>query len=160
MRHQEGCYTYSTGVTQFRTANSCPHWGSLHEVLEIQTNKAKTQCCVCCITSSIHIIFRTYDHCEWVGVRLVKGIAKFASLGQVDNCTWIHSKNTMLVRMPPRWGVARWWGNLLSFWSETNTWHLKEKLAASIEQLGWFCYIWVKCICIGIKVLIWSAGGV
>ena len=41
MRHQEGCYAYNIGVTQFGTAHSFPCWGSLHEVLEMQTNKAK-----------------------------------------------------------------------------------------------------------------------
>ena len=32
-------YIYSTGVTQFRTTHSSPHWSSLHEVMEMQTKQ-------------------------------------------------------------------------------------------------------------------------
>ena len=119
------------------------------------------QCCVCCITSGIHIIFRTWAWCDWVGVTLVKGLAKFASLVQVNNFTWIHSKNTILSRMPPRWGMVKlvrkftW----LLIWNKIYI-TFKRQLAASIAQLSWFCYIWVKCICVGMRVLIWSTGGV
>ena len=41
VRHQEGYYTYSTGATQFETAHSSPHWGSLHEAMEMQTTQDK-----------------------------------------------------------------------------------------------------------------------
>ena len=45
---------YSTGAAQFGTAYSSPHWGSLHEVMEMQTKVRPRVSAVCVALQVAH----------------------------------------------------------------------------------------------------------
>ena len=150
MRHQEGCYTYSTGVTQFRTAHSSPYWGSLHEVSEMQTNiNQDTVLCVALEVAYIYTFRPGLDVSELVwGWWMVS--LKFTSLVQVDSCTWIHSKNTLFTEMPLDGVWQSWQGNLLSF--DLKWIHNIGENGLLDCTFSCIFFIWVKCICTGIEV--------
>ena len=80
MRLQEGYHTYSTVATQFGTTHSLPHWGSLHEVLKMQTTTSKSSAvCVVLQVTNKHTLRPGPSVSEsWQGWHMV--LLEFASL--------------------------------------------------------------------------------
>ena len=93
-----------------------PHWGSLHEVLRMQTNISQDTVAVCVALQVAYIYtFRPGPNVSELRQGWLMVLLEFASLVQVESCTWIHSKNTLFTGMPLDGVWWSWWGNLLSF---------------------------------------------
>ena len=118
VRLQEGYHAYSTVATQFRTAHSSPHWGSLHEVLKMQTitSQSSAVCVVLQVTNKQTYIKTWTQHVSesWQGQQMVS--LQFTSLNLVK---WqymnTHSKNTLFKECTLGWVWWSWWRSLFSF---------------------------------------------